>query len=132
MLEIMCKDLVGKIEISDYEQTLDKYYGTYYTLEYFHNPYFVIGADSLKTMNSWINFPDVFIKNKFIVFPRDGVDINKVIGENIIYQKYSENFVVCDDFIENNISSTGYRKEKNKSFLTFEVLKYINDNHLYE
>ncbi len=132
MLEIMCMKFKDSIEISDYEQTLEKYCGTYYTLEYFNNPYFVIGADSLETMNTWIKYPDVFIKNKFIVFPRDGVNINEVIANTHLYQQYRNNFIVCDDFIENNISSTGYRKYKNESFLVEEVLEYIKANKLYE
>lgn len=131
MLEIMCKDYLDKICISDYEQTLDKYYGTYYTLKHFNNPLFVIGADSLDTIKSWIKFPDVVIENKFIVFPRANYDINKIIESNEILLCNKDKFIICDDFEENNISSTQYRKNKNDHILSKEVKQYINTNNLY-
>ena len=108
MLEIMCNNYINNIEISNYEQTLDKYYGTYYTLKHFEHPLFVIGADSLDTIHQWINYPNVVKENKFIVFPRDGVNIE----ESKVYKKYKKHFIICDDFIENDISSTNFRKNK--------------------
>lgn len=131
MLEIMCKDYLDKIEISDYEQTLDKYYGTYYTLEYFNHPLFVIGADSLDSIHKWIKYPNVVSENKFLVFPRGNINIDKIFEENNLLLKYRNNFIVCNDFIENNISSTEYRVNKNKDYIPDEVLEYINNNKLY-
>lgn len=132
MLQLMCRDLLDKIEISDYEQTLDKYMGTYYTLEYFNHPYFVIGADSLEKLRKWINYPNVVIDNKYIVFPRGDIDIQEVINNNDVLSKNKENFIICDDFIENNISSTDYRENKNESIISENVLKYIKENSLYK
>jgi len=131
MLEIMCKNLLHKIEISDYEQTLDKYYGTYYTLKYFNHPVFVIGADSLDTIHKWIKYPDVVLENRFIVFPRVNIDINQVINKNDVLLNNKSNFIICDDFIENDISSTQFRVNKDESYILKDVLKYIKDNNLY-
>ena len=132
MLEIMCEDIIDNIEISDYEQTLHDYLGTYYTLEYFNHPYFVIGADSLETLYKWIKYPDVVMDNKFIVFPRAEINIEQVINNNDVLKKYKNNFIICDDFIENNISSTGYRVGKNESYIDSNVLNYIKENGLYK
>ena len=41
---------------------------------------------------------------------------------------YKNNFIICDDFIENNISSTGYRVGKNESYIDSNVLNYIKEN----
>lgn len=131
MLEIMCNNYINNIEISNYEQTLDKYYGTYYTLEYFHHPYFVMGADSLETIHKWINYPNVVIDNKFIVFPRGDININDIINNSEILSKYKNNFIICDDFIENDISSTDYRENKNNKVINEKVLDYIKENNLY-
>lgn len=131
MLELMCNHIKDNIEISDYEQTLDNYLGTYYTLEYFNHPYFVIGADSLDSIHKWINFPSVVIYNNFIVFPRGDLNIKEIINKNEILKKYENNFIICDDFIENNISSTAYRKDKNESYISSSVLEYIKNNNLY-
>ena len=83
MLEIMCEDIIENIEISDYEQTLHDYLGTYYTLEYFNHPYFVIGADSLETLHKWIKYPDVVVDNKFIVFPTV-IRYTHIYNENVL------------------------------------------------
>ena len=126
MLEAMCENILGRIEISDYEQTLNNYLGTYYTLEHFNHPYFVIGADSLETLHKWINYPNVVIDNKFIVFPRGDINIEEVFNNNDLLNKYRSNFI-----IENNISSTEYRVNKNESVLSKNVLSYIKNNNLY-
>lgn len=131
MLKIMCEKIIDKIEISNYEQTLDKYYGTYYTLQHFNNPYFVIGSDSLDTIHEWINYPNVVIENKFIVFPRGNNNIKNIINNNKILKKYKNNFIICDDYVANNISSTDYRKNKKINIIDSKVLEYINLNKLY-
>lgn len=131
MLEIMCKDFLDKIVISDYEQTLDRYYGTYYTLEHFNHPYFVIGADSLESLKSWINYPSVLVDNKFIVFPRNNFDINSYIKNDEILSKH-QNIIVCADFKEIDVSSTSYRTLYDKAVVTEEVEKYIIENNLYK
>ena len=79
MLEIMCKDYINNIEISDYEQTLDKYYGTYYTLVYFNHPLFVIGADSLDIVEMIMAFEDEF---GISVEDEEGANI-KTVGDII-------------------------------------------------
>ena len=133
MLEIMCKDFIELVEISNYEETLDKYYGTYYTLKHFNHPLFVIGADSLKTMHSWIKYPDVLIENRFIVFPRSGFDIEEIINKNDILFKNKDKFIVVkeEEFSKTDISSSSFRYDNNDEVLLEEVKEYIKLKGLY-
>ncbi|HHU55802.1 MAG TPA: nicotinate (nicotinamide) nucleotide adenylyltransferase [Acholeplasmataceae bacterium] len=133
MLDILCQKLNSKrVTISDYEAKLDKYYGTYYILKAFNHPYFVIGADSLKNIDKWIKYPDIVIENKFIVFPRDNINIKGIMENNPILKKYNNNFIILENFRKLNISSTMFRKDKENKYLLEEVAQYIKENNLYE
>lgn len=131
MIEIMCSDFLDRIIISDYEQTLDRYYGTYYTLKHFNHPYFVMGADSLETLKTWIKYPDVLIENKFIVFPRNNFDIQGYINNDELLKTH-KHLIVCNDFEEIDVSSTNYRKKYDLNVVTEEVEQYILKNNLYK
>jgi nicotinate-nucleotide adenylyltransferase len=132
MLELLCQEVKGNIIISDYELTLDKYYGTYYTLKHFNHPYFVIGADALKDINKWICYPKVVIENKFIVIPRDDININEIINSNSVLKDIQNNFIILDGFAKIHMSSSMFREEYNPRYVLDSVLKYIKDNKLYE
>lgn len=132
MLQIVARNLGKRVEVSDFEEKLDHYYGTAYTLKHFNHPYFVMGADNLINIKSWINYPNIVIENKFIIFPRDNIDLEKVFSSNEILSKYRNNFIVVDDFSNIDISSSNYRKTKNSHLLLPEVKQYIKDNNLYK
>ena len=120
------------IEISNYEYTLDSYKGTYYTLKHFNHPYFVLGADALLTISFWIMYPKIIEENYYIVFPRMGYDINKIIEENEILKKYQSHFIIINDYKINDISSTKFRQNFTKELLYPQVYQYILDNKLYK
>ncbi|NLM33121.1 MAG: nicotinate (nicotinamide) nucleotide adenylyltransferase [Acholeplasmataceae bacterium] len=132
MLEIMAKKLGPNVSVSDFENQQKQYLGTYHTLKHFSGAYFVLGADNLLTISSWIKYPDVVIENKFIVFPRDHINLEKVFSENEILNKYRDNFIIIDDFDQIDISSSLYRKAKSKEYLLPEVQQYIEKNNLYK
>lgn len=133
MLKIMCKNFKSnRVSVSNYEETLDKYYGTYYILKTFNHPYFVIGADSLQNIHQWIKFPEVVIENKFIVFPRDNYDIKSIIANNEILHKCKNNFIIIENFRKLNISSTTFRSKHDANLVLEEVYQYIKENNLYE
>ncbi len=132
MLEIICQGLSNKISISDYEASLNKYQGTYYILEHFNHPYFVIGADSLQNIHKWINFPSVVSDNKFIVIPRDDIDMERLFIEDSKLCAFRDNFIICYDFHQVHISSTSFRTLKDYDLLDYRVTEYIQKNHLYE
>lgn len=132
MLRILGQKLGSRVEVSDFESKLDKYYGTAYTLQHFNHPYFVMGADNLLTIESWINYPNIVIENKFIVFPRDDIDLDNFFINNPVLQKYRENFIVMNNFNNIYISSSEYRKTKNEDLLIPEINQYIKKNNLYK
>ena len=131
MLELLIKDLPGDINISDYELKLDKFLGTYYTLKHFNHPYFVIGADQLASIETWIKYPDIIIENKFIVFPRNNIDISAIIANNKILNQNKNHFIFID-FEEINISSSMFREKHDNRLINQEIYEYIKENKLYE
>lgn len=132
MLELLCERLGKKAMINDFELHLDRYYGTYYTLKHFPNSHFVIGADNLQSISTWINYPQVVIDNLFIVIPRDSIDIEKSFQENEVLEKNRSNFIIIEDFKPLSISSTIYRQTKDESYLLPEVANYIKKHQLYK
>lgn len=131
MLEIYCEKLGKRVSISDYEATLDKYEGTIKTLEHFNNPYFVIGADNLLSIEEWAGFPEVLKKGIFIIIPRNNINIHKFISNDEILCQYKNRFIILDEFEEIPISASKYRINKNKCFLDKDVEKYIKKFKLY-
>src|SRR5690606_19324601 len=113
MLEIVCRKLGSRAKVSDFEGKLDKYYGTYFTLSHFKNPYFVMGSDNFKSISTWINFPKIVYDYKFIIIPRDNIDIDLIFESNEHLMKNRKNFIILDDFKEIDLSSSVYRKTKN-------------------
>jgi len=131
MLKLMIKDIKGNIEISRYEETNPKYEGTYNTLEVFNHPLFVIGSDSLNDLPQWICANKLIRDNKFIVFPRKGYDIMKIIRSHELLRKNEDHFIVLDTFEEVDISSTDYRERNKTDTIIPSINKYIEENNLY-
>ena len=131
MVELMVKDIKG-VEVSDFElKQNDKYLGTADTLAKLNHPFFVMGADALAKIVTWIN-PETLIKdNHFIVFPRDGINRESVIANNNLLSKYADHFIIVNDFSELNYSSTMFRETKDENILPKEVARYIKEHNLY-
>ncbi len=87
--------------------------------------YLIIGADNLEKFYLWKNFDEI-MKNKVIVLPRDGIDIESLLSK---YDK--TRFVIANGFSEINVSSTEIRENKDSSYLDEKVRKYIEENNLY-
>lgn len=130
MLKILIDKIDQNIIISDYENKLDKFIGTYYTLKFFQNPHFVIGADQLRDLHKWINFPNIIKENYFIVFPRDGIDMKEILNTED-FKNHKDNFILMDSE-ELNVSSSDFRYNNKTSVLDSDVFKYILENNLYE
>lgn len=132
MLEIILKDLKANLVISNYEQRQRKFQGTFATLQHFLHPYFVIGADQILELQRWLNFPQVIIENKFIVFPRNDINGEEYILQDPILREYYHNFTFIKNFPSLNISSSQYRRQKDPSLLNAHVNNYILTNKLYQ
>ncbi len=132
MLDIMTKDL--DVIISDLECETSDFEGTYHTLkklgEQYDNIYFVMGADNLLKMNTWIKAELLVSEFHFIVLERDYVDLDLEIQR--LFPKYYNNFVIVP--YQSSISSSQIRNnlEINKDFLEEEIYEYIIKNNLYK
>ena len=127
----MAKRLDNRIFVSSLENT-GKYLGTYNLLkklsEDFSDLYYVIGSDNLINLDTWIDYKDLLRDFKFIVFNRHNLDLMDIILEK--YPEFKDNFLVIE--IDYDISSTEFRKTKNKELVPSEVYDYIVENNLYE
>ncbi len=132
LLRIMGKKLGRRAKISDFELKLDHYYGTAYTLGHFPDSWFVLGADNLQTIHTWINYPNVVKNNHFLVVPRNGIDIEAIFQSNPVLAENRTQFTILFDFKEVYISSSEYRKTQDPQYLLPEVAEYIAKNQLYK
>ena len=117
-------------KVSDMENE-ESYRGTYYALLDFKkidpDTYFVMGADNLDYLDTWINASELIRTNKFIVLNRKGFDVVSLVNEK--YKEHKENFTIVE--IDNDLSSTLFRTNLNKDILLDEVYEYIKKNKLY-
>lgn len=117
--------------ISNIEQN-DSYKGTYYILNQlsktYNDLYFCLGQDNIYYIKKWINY-DLLLKNyKIILISRGTNNIEEHINNNLL--EYKDNIIIVN--YHSNISSSLFRKTKNKTLVLDEVYKYIVDNNLYE
>ncbi len=134
MLELAVKEYANII-ISNLEIDDENYLGTYQSLirlskEYKTKIAFVVGADNLINMNKWINVHGILSEFKIIVLGRNGIDINKLIKDDIVLNKHIKSFIIYEDF-KLNISSTNFRETFNKELVNNKVYDYITENKLY-
>jgi nicotinic acid mononucleotide adenylyltransferase len=132
MLELLTGPLDGNIVISDYELSHREFLGSVQMLRDMGHPLFAIGADSLETIKTWINYETLIRENTFLIFPRSRINCQKLIEDDELLRQYENHFILVKDFEEMPISSAGFRKEKKQHMLTEEVRKYIENNGLYE
>lgn len=137
MLEVELRKLSTyyQIEISEFEKS-SFYKGTIETLRYYNHPIMVIGDDCLFKLDTWIKAETLVKENKFLVITREE-EINKIneyILNNSLLKKYVNHFIVVDilDQTIKNLSSSDYRNNNNMNNISEEVLRFIENNKLYE
>ncbi len=121
---------ISKLEIDDMN-----YLGTYQSLIRLCDKNncelaFVIGADNLVKMDTWINIEGILSEFKIIVLGRNSIDIKSIINKNAILKKHQNSFIIFPEF-NIDISSRLFRKTFDKSLLNNEVYQYIIDYKLY-
>ncbi len=128
MLKLISDDI-----ISDIEDKNPIYMGTLDTLNRlslkYPNIYFVMGADNLIDIKSWINYKELLRNYHFIIITRDDIDIYKFISDEL--KEYKDKFSFLN--LKFMVSSSEIRKNilKNKDMLNPLVYEYIKKNHLY-
>ncbi len=127
----MCKLNFKDAIISDLEINNVEYKGTKDTLDRLglEDLYYVIGADNLVDLDTWINYKELLKKYRFIVFNRNHFDCDKIIKEK--YSEYVNQFIIVDFCLDVSSSAIRENLEKNKHLLDASVYKYIVENKLY-
>lgn len=129
MLNLLIKDLKN-ITIDKGEQTRT-FKGSIETLKHYHHPWFVIGADSLAFLPTWIEAKKLIKQNRFIVLNRPGFNVDEIFENDKILNTYRNNFVTID-YELGDISSSNFRKTHDATLVTKEVFNYIEQNNLYK
>lgn len=133
MLKILGQSINNKhLIISNFEGQESIISSPTATLNALNHPYFVIGADTFSRIDTWIDYAELIKNNKFIVFPRNNIDVISIIDKNRILAQYRSHFLIVNDFKEINVSSSDFRRTKNRNIVTKEIYEYIRINHLYE
>ncbi|MBQ8293173.1 MAG: FAD-dependent oxidoreductase [Bacilli bacterium] len=129
MLKLMTKDLKN-IEIITSEQN-KAFKGSVETLKEYNHPWFVIGADSLAYITTWIDAKKLIRQNRFIVLNREGFDIDSIFQNDRLLTLYRHHFTIID-FELGDVSSSNFRSTFDESLVTKEVYNYIINNNLYK
>jgi len=136
MLEVLTRTL-PKTSVSTIEIDANRAPKTMETLEKLQDLYpekeiaFVMGADNLYDLPNWHACERLIKTFKFLVFNRQKLDAQRFIEKT--FPKNKENFILVDDFITLDVSSTEYRTETDRSELLLpEMEAYIKQHGLYE
>jgi len=98
--------------------------------------YYIIGSDTLFTLDSWKNFYDVLTLTNFIVFLRDNEDMKKIklcmdfynsMGKKRICLASNPGLLISSSMIRDNIKTDLNLSE----LLPKPVINYIKENKLY-
>lgn len=140
MVELAIKSYEN-FEISDYElkKTTKSY--SFETLEYYKSLsigelYFILGADSLITIDSWKNVDRIMEAATLVVFNRPGFTKEQLVEKKAeVEHKYNKKIIYLD-LLNLEISSSGVREEISTGkrvdfFIPDSVKRYIEENNIY-
>ena len=127
----MLKAMDASLTIIDLEQHIP-FKGTIHTLDYLKKTYqedvgFIIGADQLEYVHTWIDYETLFKTYEVIIVTRPNYEIHRF--ESTL-QLLGATYHILP--LSMDVSSTSFRGSNNKNALTKPVLKYIKKHHLYE
>ena len=135
MLEIMISGLPDA-SISKVEVEADQALKTVETLEKLQAEYpneqlaFVMGADNLSNLTNWYQYEKLVEGFKLMILNRGELDVHTFIQTH--FPLIRDNFLVVDDFVKMDISSSQYRADLTKTeLLLSDVEKYIKMHNLY-
>jgi nicotinate-nucleotide adenylyltransferase len=123
------------------DNTEDKQY-SYFTMEHYKKQYpndelfFILGADILEDLPTWTFGKEFLENNKFVVFQRQGKDINETFQNDEYLDSLKSKFYIINKGISFEISSSYIRnkfaKKENPQYLLSEkVYEYIINNKIY-
>jgi len=135
MLNLMSRSLANVI-VSPMEFEDPEYRGTYQSLLRIQERYptkevaFVIGADNLFKLHKWINAESLLSEFRFILAPRDGIDVEDLFANDVFLQRHRKQFIFLPPF-SSPISSTAFRESFDPTFVDPLVYEYIKLHGLY-
>lgn len=135
MVKILSEKLTNAY-VSDYENQ-PSYKGTITTLDHFQNIYkdedlhYVIGADNLPSLSTWIEFVRLISTYKFIVLNRNNINLKEIIRHDEILKNYQKAFIIEEDFPKISVSASDYRNNFDDTVVLPEINSYIYKNNLY-
>ncbi len=126
-----------KVEISDYEADTSKHSYSVDTMRYFRKRYgeetfFVLGADSLLTIDQWYKYEELLSENTFVVFRRKGDSELLALAQR--YRELYGTKICIASMPYEDISSTDIRSDIGGIWdraLSDSVKEYIISNGLY-
>lgn len=134
----LATDGESAFSISDYESADGKFYYSLHTMRHFRElygdeTYFIIGADSLVTIDRWYEYATLLKENKFIVFLRDDA---KELYEMVEKYRSLGAKIEVSKMKEVGISSTKVREKIRNNDDVFGIISnrvydYIIENELY-
>lgn len=129
MIQLAIKDL-DNITVLDIENQ-ESFKGTVSTLRKLGHPLFVLGADSVKELPTWIEYENLLKENHFLVFNRDKLDYDRLFNEDERLKPYKNHFQLLKNKISPT-SSTTFRTTLDKSLVPDSVYQYIIKHKLYQ
>lgn len=99
--------------------------------------YFLIGADNLMYLDKWERPEELLSKYNILAMRRNGFNIDDIVKENPLLNKYKTSIIAMDLDIDIFISSTMVRelvnsKDDISEYIDKDVLHYIRHNNLYK
>ena len=131
MLTLLIEEFKDRVSTSTLEMDKVTFEGTYYTLQSFDDPYFVIGTDNLADLPTWIEHQKLIEQTHFLVMNRKGFDFKQIIDHIPILKDHKDQFVYLDDFVPVDASSSTFRQNKDFSLVNKKIQDYINEHKLY-
>ena len=136
MLKRLCQNFKEAI-VSDFEQQFTTFKGTITTLHHFQEIYkndeifFVVGADHVEHIHTWIDYDKLLTQYKIIIVNRDNINIKEKIEKHSVLKLYQSSFIIESFFRPIEVSSSLYRHTLDETLVLNEIKKYIQQNNLY-
>lgn len=131
------------ITVSDIEIKASYQYKTYETLAKLQELYpddtlsFVVGADNLEEINTWVKAEELLKNFKIFVLERKGYSVDNIIKNCSLLKKYRKNIQSEYLNLGTGVSSTEVRNNifNNKpidKLVDYETEQYIYNHHIYK
>lgn len=143
MLQLVCGDKIKAENIElNRKETLDTLQAFNLIEEKYKNDeteiFYIMGADNFEKLPNWKDSKKLVEDYQYIIFKRDGSNLEQCIEKNQILKKNRQNFKFLDLQQYADISSGIIRElikkedyEKCKEYTDAAIVQYIKENKLY-